>query len=113
MMWENIRKIEHNEYTRYTQVFDVDADIEAMSQNVNSLKEFIALKYTQCIIWDKALNSPDIEDDRKIHEKAMREGTHAGPYSLYLTPPQRVFFKRFDELNNAVFSRFWDDSDCD
>lgn len=113
MMWEKIREIEHNEYIKYTQVFDVDADIEAMCQDVNSLKEFITLKYTQCFIWDRALNSPDIEDDRDIHEQAMREGTHDGPYSLYVTPPHRVFLKRLDELNNAVFSRFWDDSDCD
>ena len=113
MMWEKIREIEQNEYTKYTQVFDVDSDIEAMCQDVNSLKEFIALKYTQCVVWDKTLNSPNIEDDREIREQAMRKGTHDGPYALYVTLPQRVFLKRLDELNNAVFSRFWDDSDCD
>ncbi len=113
MMWEKIREIEHNEYTKYTQVFDVDADIEVMYQNVNSLKEFITLKYTQCVIWDRALNSPDIEDDLEIQRQAIREGTHEGPYALYVTTPQQMFLKRLNELNNAVFSRFWDDSDCD
>lgn len=113
MMWEKIREIEHNEYIKYTQVFNVDADIEAMCQDVNSLKEFITLKYTQCVIWDRALNSPDIEDDLEIQRQAIREGTHEGPYALYVTTPQQMFLKRLNELNNAVFSRFWDDSDCD
>ena len=113
MIWEKIREIEQKEYTKYTQVFYEDADIETVSQKVNSLKEFIALKYTQCVVWDIALNSPNLEDDRENSSRQSEQEYTMAHKSYNVIQPQQVFLKRLDELNNAIFSRFWDDSDCD
>ena len=58
MIWEKISELRNRQFDSYSEIINEDEELENILQYVDSIKEYIAIKYSQCILLDSSLNNP-------------------------------------------------------